>query len=154
MKPDIKKIRIMLNYSQQDFADLLRVDNAHLCRLEKGKVKLSKRLKEILVLKFNVNRDYLEGKSDVIFLKESNKDLLEERSLAKEAKEKLNNESFVYYNTFSQELKELSNIINSSRSEEEEDLSNILKQLDNTSFNIAKNIIIKLFLKQKRNENK
>ena len=151
MECDIKKIRIMLGYSQQDFANLLGIDNAHLCRLEKGKVNLSKRLKELLVLKFNVNKDYLDGKNRKIFQNDQGSNIREERLLNKEAEERLNSEDYVFYNSFSQEL---NSILNSPRSEDEEDLYTILKQLDNKNFNLVKNVIIKLYLKQKKNENK
>ena len=73
---DIKKIRTMLGYSQQGFAKKLNLNNAYLCRLEKGKLNLTERLKDSLILKFNVNKDYLDGKSDKIFIDKNYEEIL------------------------------------------------------------------------------
>lgn len=59
MKNRIKKIRTDKGYSQQAFADELKISRSAVCKLESGENNPSEQTVELLCKNFKVNREWL-----------------------------------------------------------------------------------------------
>lgn len=60
----LKKLREYNNYSQEQVADYLEMDQSYISKVEKGKRNLNEVSFDKLCLLYNCSADYLLGKSD------------------------------------------------------------------------------------------
>jgi len=55
----LKEIRKSLGFNQQEFSELLGIDQAHLSQLEHGKIGIGNRIMVTLIEKFNISSDWI-----------------------------------------------------------------------------------------------
>ncbi|ALB48724.2 helix-turn-helix domain-containing protein [Clostridium beijerinckii] len=64
----IKSIRIALKMKQNDFAKELTISQGHLSDIENGRKDVTNKIQEIIILKFNVNEEWLRNGIDPMFV--------------------------------------------------------------------------------------
>lgn len=67
----IKEIRNALNLSQDDFAKPLGIKGKHISAIERAKSFPSESVKQLLIIKYRVNRSWLDSGEGEIFLKKT-----------------------------------------------------------------------------------
>lgn len=64
----IKSIRKALNMKQNEFSKELMISQGHLSDIENGRKDITNKIKEIIILKFNVNEEWLRNGTGDMFI--------------------------------------------------------------------------------------
>ncbi|MBR2069515.1 MAG: helix-turn-helix transcriptional regulator [Candidatus Gastranaerophilales bacterium] len=85
----IKKVRLMLNKSQQDLADMLNVTKQAISNIETGKSSAGLNLLSKLLLDYKVNLNYIIAGTGAVFLQDENTTASLRNSIIKEVENML-----------------------------------------------------------------
>lgn len=64
----IKKLRQTLRMSQAQFAERIGISRSNLCNIEINRIAVTQRTKKTICNEFNVNPEWLDGKSEDMFI--------------------------------------------------------------------------------------
>ena len=72
----VKKIRELLNLSQEEFASNIGLKKSAISDIERGKANLTERNINLICQTFNVNEDWLRNGNEPIFIEKEEKDII------------------------------------------------------------------------------